>query len=266
MGRGKLFRFPGGKSQVTHLLLPHMKLVDSFGFTFFDAMVGGGSVTLAVARANKRLSLHINDLDVNMHAFWRIVAAGSDGDYTRLISRLNVRPSMELFNFLLEREPGDSIARAFRAMFFNRVSHITAIGKRPLGGWDQVKYSIDSRWNYESTMKHMLEARRLLWGRTSVSGTDFSLVLKKAASIPSFTYADPPYYKPGNELYHSTQWTHADHERLQRHLSGMDGWLLSYDDHPAIRKLYTGNNISTLPMQYSAGTKRKKQDELLIKP
>lgn len=251
---------------MTHLLLPHMQIEDRPGFTFFDVMTGGGSVSLAVARTYRHVSLHINDLDENMHAFWKVVAAGSDEDYTKLIKKLNVKPTMDLFNYMLEKEPGDIIDRAFRAMFFSRASHISAVGKRPLGGWTQVKGGIDSRWNYESTIKHILEARRLLMGRTTVTGNDFASVLTRSEKLDCFVYCDPPYYVPGNELYHTTQWEHADHVRLRRHLNRQKNWLLSYDDVPAVRKLYVDNDISTLPMKYSAGKRRKKVDELLIKP
>jgi DNA adenine methylase len=243
-----------------------MQIEDRPGFVFWDVMVGGGSVSLAVARAYPRARLCINDLDENIFSFWKVVAASSDADYTRLISKLNVQPTIELFNFMLAKEPQGVLDRAFRAIFFNRASHITAIGKRPLGGWDQVKYSIDSRWNYERTMRRMLEARRLLHGRTTVTGDDFDPVLVRAGKTDGFVFCDPPYYKPGNELYHSTQWTHKDHVRLCEHLNSMDGWLLCYDDHPSIRKLYEDKDIQTLPMKYSAGIKRKRVNELLIKP
>lgn len=246
-------------------LLSHMHIENSRDFTFFDVMVGGGSVALAVAKSFPHASLHINDLDANMCAFWSVVAAGTDADFTSLVRRLNVQPTLELFQFLLVKQPEGTIDRAFRAMFFNRASYITAIGKRPLGGKKQAKDTISSRWNYEQTVKHMLATRKLLHGRTTVSGEDFDSVLPLAKIVPGFVYCDPPYYKAGNELYHTTQWRHSDHVRLWQHLSSMDNWLLSYDDHPAVRNLYTGWNIGTIPMKYSAGGKRKKLDELLIK-
>ena len=80
----------------------------------------------------------------------------------------------------------------------------------------------------------------------------------------AFFYFDPPYVKAGPQLY-QVAFTQADHERLARLLRKESRpWLLSYDDHPLIHRLYGGwSRIAQVEVGCSInGCNRKK--ELLI--
>lgn len=80
----------------------------------------------------------------------------------------------------------------------------------------------------------------------------------------AFFYFDPPYVKAGPQLY-QVAFTQADHERLARLLRKESRpWLLSYDDHPLIHRLYGGwSCIAQVEVGCSInGCNRKK--ELLI--
>jgi DNA adenine methylase len=79
----------------------------------------------------------------------------------------------------------------------------------------------------------------------------------------SLLYMDPPYYQAGPECYkHSFRYT--DHVRLSELLrKTTHDWLLSYDDHPAIRSMYEGwADVATVEAPYTIA--RKKTTELLI--
>jgi DNA adenine methylase len=60
-------------------------------------------------------------------------------------------------------------------------------------------------------------------------------------------YCDPPYMmllgKAGRS-YYQCEFTEEDHRRLREVLGGVKGrFILSYDDHPAVRDLYRGFNV-----------------------
>jgi DNA adenine methylase len=79
----------------------------------------------------------------------------------------------------------------------------------------------------------------------------------------SFVYVDPPYYMQGKKLYRHS-YVDADHTALAKFIrSERYPWLLSYDDHPKIRELYSANQVQPVYLDYKVKSNRKAQ-ELVI--
>ena len=98
---------------------------------------------------------------------------------------------------------------------------------------------------------------------------DFSAVLNGATST-TFVYLDPPYFEKGGQLY-KFPMTDEDHARLAWALRGTPAhWVLSYDDHPRIRELYSWADFNDLFITYTnavhQGGKRPKNREVAITP
>lgn len=87
-------------------------------------------------------------------------------------------------------------------------------------------------------------------------------------------YCDPPYAmlleKKSGRSYYQCDFEEADHKRLRDMLRGISGkFILSYDDHPLIRKLYARFNVIEVEkvnysMNQRPGTKSRFRPELLI--
>ncbi|MCY4232876.1 MAG: DNA adenine methylase [Bacteroidetes bacterium] len=79
-----------------------------------------------------------------------------------------------------------------------------------------------------------------------------------------FLYLDPPYAN-GERLYGMNGDMHNgfDHEGLAELLRDRTGWILSYNDHPDIRKMYSGFDLLTPGWQYGMSS-NKASNELLI--
>lgn len=86
-------------------------------------------------------------------------------------------------------------------------------------------------------------------------------------------YCDPPYamlLDRSGRSYYQCDFQEADHERLRDVLKGISGkFILSYDDHPLIRKLYRRFRILEVEkvnysMNQRPGTKSRFRPELLI--
>ena len=258
-----LFRYPGGKVRYTKFILPTLYRYSGFS-TYVEPFVGGGSVALAMANRHPGVKLIINDLDTGIAAFWDLIANAPETEFQNLAHRIeNTRPTLAMFNEMLESKPLDRPNRAFRAFVLNRTS-FGGMGWRPLGGKNQTSDGkIDSRWGGANRVQELHEARTLQHGRTQVLNADFAKVIPLAHE-KALMFLDPPYYEAGNQLYNFT-WTDADHIRLRDALRGKSNWVMSYDDHPFVRDLYK-TLAYLMAVKYSVGKKRRQMNELLLFP
>ena len=258
-----MFRYPGGKVRYTGFILPTLYRYSGFS-VYVEPFVGGGSVALAMATRHSGVELIINDLDPGIAAFWDLIANANEPEFQSLLDRIqNTRPTVAMFNEMLESKPSDRPGRAFRTFFLNRTS-FGGMGWRPLGGKNQTSAGkIDSRWGGAKSVPEFDEARRLLHGRTQVLNADFTSVIP-LANQKALMFLDPQYYEAGNLLY-NFKWTDDDHIRLRDALRGRSNWVMSYDDHRFIRDLYA-TLAYLMAVKYSVGKKRKEMNELLLFP
>lgn len=72
----------------------------------------------------------------------------------------------------------------------------------------------------------------------------------------TFFYCDPPYYGLSDYTSQGSKpFSKEDHVRLKECLSKIQGrFLLSINDHPEIRKLYSGFNIKPVEVRYSVSS------------
>lgn len=99
-----------------------------------------------------------------------------------------------------------------------------------------------------------------------VERTDYLDCLKRYDRPHTFFYCDPPYL---DLTGYAADFGYNEHERLADRLKALKGkFLLSINDHPAIRKLYTGCTIRKITTRYSLSRNKKAaaktRGELLI--
>ena len=74
---------------------------------------------------------------------------------------------------------------------------------------------------------------------------------------------DPPYYNKGSSLYTSF-YRSSDHASLSSAIMELDRpWLVTYDDTPEIRRLYSSRDQYSFDVNYSVQVKRM-ATELLV--
>ena len=102
-----------------------------------------------------------------------------------------------------------------------------------------------------------------------IENRDFERLIRQYDRPESFFYCDPPYYDTEN-YYEDVGFQKSDHVRLAESLCGIEGkFLLSYNDCPEIRDLYSRpgiqiesvSRLSNIAQRYEAG---KQYPELLI--
>ena len=130
----------------------------------------------------------------------------------------------------------------------------------------QDRYTIDCRWSASRICMGIDQAHVAL-GRvpTLCTNSDFAELIEDE-STPSLLYLDPPYYVMGNDLY-QCGFSVADHERLAGLLKNTKHkWVLSYDDCPEIRTLYSWARIEVISASYSIAGATKKAELLITTP
>jgi DNA adenine methylase len=82
-------------------------------------------------------------------------------------------------------------------------------------------------------------------------------------SKESLIYLDPPYYEQGQRLYDNF-YTKDQHRDIAARIAKLKTpWLVSYDDAPAIRELYSQFKQTSCSLLYSAA-KSYKGSEVII--
>ena len=226
-----LIRYPGAKDAHMFLLnyLPtrgKMDLVEPFA--------GTSALTFALLESGRLSSAWINDIDPGIIDLWRQVRDCPD----MLVARVEAYvPSVDDFY-----EWQDDCSDGFRKLVMHQISFngLGAKAGSPIGGREQrSNYSVGCRWSSKNLTKKIRRCSALLRS-VSVKLTSNQWDDLEIPST-SFVYADPPYYGQGAGLYvHGT----IDHQRLSFFLrSRTRGWLLSYDDCPEIRNMYSFADI-----------------------
>lgn len=126
-----------------------------------------------------------------------------------------------------KREAGWVCLIADFPRFFNRTNRSGIISGGVIGGLEQNRnYKVGCRFNKVELIKKI---RKNL---------------------------DPPYYVRGPELYRN-HFTHSDHAKLAEAVANIDqSWMVTYDDTPEIRALYSDFTTYKHALNYSAWVKR----------
>lgn len=266
------FRYPGGKAFLTGFLSSIAQSVpDSGEVHYVEPFCGGAGAALGLLSQNAVQHIHLNDADPRVYSAWHAIIYEND----RFLSELSRRPvSIETWHecraIISDNPTGYSFDVGFATFFINRTSRAgIIIGSGPIGGYEQRgEWKIGARF-YPETIR-----KRLDWiGKNSekitlsnVDGLDF--LKKKAQELSSCStlyFVDPPYVKAGGRLYLDAM-TEQKHRDLSNFLKtdACKNWVLTYDDHPLVRELYEGREISSLNVNYSL-RKTRKELELLVR-
>lgn len=259
-------RYPGGKSRAIAQILAQIPLNMT---EYREPMVGGGSVFLAVKSAlgNHLQRYWINDLNYDLICFWR---AARDQN-SALIERINALKraypdGRALWHYLQTTESQqDDLARAARFFILNR---ITFSGVVDSGGYSQQAF--EHRFTDSAIERIRKLAPRL--ANVHITHGDYALLLETHGERV-FVFLDPPYWRASaSRLYGTDGILHTtfDHMRLAQCLRGCPHhWLLTYDDSPLIRHLFSFAHISTWQVQYGMNNvgraRAAKGNELFIK-
>jgi DNA adenine methylase len=249
-------RYPGGKSRAIEQI--HAHIPANFR-EYREPFVGGGSVFLSIkglfgAFAHKYV---INDLNSDLMAFWRWSRddVSTLADSVEAFHQSYAQDGRGLYEFLRdERNMRSDFDRAVRFFIMNR---ITFSGVMDAGGYSQ--QSFEQRFT-TSSIERLRALDRMLENVELLNGDYESLVMLPGEGV--FIFLDPPYYSATESRLYGVRGqlhTSFDHGRfadVMRQVSHK--WLITYDDSPYIRDLFSFANIVEWELQY--GMNNYKQD------
>lgn len=259
-------RYPGGKSKVINSILPYVPLNIS---EFREPFVGGGSVFLAIKSVFDKLinKYWINDINFDLYLFWKY-ARDDINDLVDSITKFkeDYKDGRNLYNYLKNK---DNVYSEFdKAVRFFIMNRITFSGIMDSGGYSQ--QSFEKRFTQSSIER--LKNISIYLSNVDVTCEDYEKVLLQNGE-KVFLFLDPPYYQAAkSKLYGIKGDIHRnfEHERFAHTLKKCEHkWLLTYDDCPEIRKLFSFADITELQVQYGMNNYKQKNaakgKELLIK-
>ncbi|NHM26931.1 DNA adenine methylase [Desulfofundulus sp. TPOSR] len=263
-------RYPGSKSSLTDYIAAIIEENLLSGCTIYEPYAGSAVVSLEMLQRGYAQNAVLVERDPLVYAFWRAVFSCGE-ELCEKIKELEVTietwDQFQRFRAIDDPAGHSILELGLAGLFYNRTNFSGIIGAGPIGGYSQSSnYRIDCRFNKARIIQQIRDLQHLK-NRVSVIFSDALEFMKKYEEEIengfSFVYIDPPYYTQGKRLYRY-YYDDYDHQRLAEYiLSKQFPWLLSYDDHPVIRKLYARAPLQPIYVDYSAKTSRR-GNELLI--
>lgn len=239
---------------------------------FAEPFCGGAGAAMNLLADGVVDQLALNDADVRVYSAWFAILNETERFIDRILAaRLDIDEWYEIANAAKSCDKSKySFELGFASFYLNRTTHSGIIERAgPIGGYNQTgKWKIDARFN-----KNRL-SDRVKWiasqsDRIVLSNSDaLGFIDRTRRSMNPeelFFFVDPPYVKAGGRLYLNGM-DEAKHIALSDLLSSgnVRHWLLTYDDDPLIRDLYSEHQISHISVNYSLKMKRKELEVMVV--
>jgi len=275
MYSNKLFtplRYPGGKARFASAVAALMNANGLNDGHYFEPYAGGAGLALTLLVDDVVTDIHINDADPAVRDFWLAATRHNK----KLIQMVESEPiSIDAWHHwrdvMLGKVSAGVVERGFATLFLNRTNRSGILKGGVIGGKSQSgTYKIDARFK-PSVISERLKLIGSRKKNIHVYGEDaFNLLLRCQDFLPenSLIYLDPPYYVKGQGLYRNF-YGPQDHlqiadllqsERFKHH------WLVSYDNAPEIRAMYSRSRSFEYALYYTAQKRYMGSEVMFVSP
>jgi len=262
-------RYPGGKTQLAPLVIEILRENELFYGSYIEPFAGGCGIAWKLLLNNYVSEIHINDIDPAIYALWACVLRRTD-DICELIEStpVTIDEWHRQKQIQLNRK-SKQLELGFSTLFLNRTNRSGIIKGGVIGGKAQAShYALDCRFNKSDLIRKIQRIAKYK-GQVTLTRMDAEdFILSRLPSLPinSLVNIDPPYYGKGRDLYCSF-YNHDDHANLARSIPDIrQRWMVTYDDTPEIRALYSKFRTRNFNLNYSAQVKRVGVELLVIDP
>jgi DNA adenine methylase len=237
-------RYPGGKSRAIDLIASISPQFDEFREPF----VGGGSLYVYFKQKYPTKRYWINDLYYPLFKFWEMTQRDVNGLIDQVWNwKDEYKTGKELYRYLLDNlDSFDDIKRAAAFFVFNR---ITFSGTTESGGYSEGSFK--GRFT-DSSIDRLRKLGKIVHN-TMITNLDYEKVVNTDGKNV-FIFLDPPYHSATKSaLYGKNGNLHKsfDHERFAETMKKCKHkWLITYDDSPFIRDLFSFANIKSWNLTY----------------
>lgn len=266
-------RYPGGKQILARVLGHLLRLNGREGGIYVEPYAGGAGAALSLLFGEYVKRIVINDADPRIYAFWDGILTKTD-KFLRLLRDvpLTVDEWKKQRRIYQSMRDNSTLRVGFATFYLNRCNRSGIINNAGLiGGLNQTgKWKIDARFN-RIDLARRIERIAEYRDRIDLHNADAVKFLKREFPKPTlvdraFVYLDPPYYGKGSQLY-LNHYTPDDHVEFAKFLSTTRfSWVMSYDNVPQIRKLYSSYRRVPFKLGYSARDWRVGRELLVLPP
>ena len=247
-------RYPGGKWRFA----PFFERLIALNFeqppVYIEPYAGGASLALSLLLSGKVSEVFLNDLDPAIHAFWHSILKQTD-NFIELLNKTPVTPPewRRQKKIYADGLAAGRLKLGFATFFLNRTNHSGILNGGMIGGKDQSgDWKVDARFN-RSELLSRIKRIAICRDRIHLSNRDAGdFVGDHRRSKGKLMYLDPPYYCAGQRLYLNA-YRPGDHAQVRdKVLKFRCNWVVSYDDVPEIRKLYTTQRSRRITLLHTA--------------
>ena len=259
-------RYPGGKGKFAPFVKDLMELNNLTG-DYLEPFAGGAGVALDLLFSNYCKNIHINDFDIAIFNFWKSLISETES-FLKLLhdTPVSIEEWYKQKNILANPNDYSSLQHGFSTFFLNRTNRSGILKGGVIGGKKQDStYTLDARFNKQDLAKRIDKIGQYA-DRIKVYNFDALELLNDVdALLPkdSLIYLDPPYYVKGQGLYRNF-YNHDDHIAIRKKLDSVQSkWIVSYDNCPAIREIYSNYRQDDYELNYSAYYKTKGSEVMI---
>ncbi|MFQ3597195.1 MAG: DNA adenine methylase, partial [Chloroherpetonaceae bacterium] len=237
-------RYPGGKSRAVNLIATLVPQFDEYREPF----LGGGSLFLYLKQKFPTKKFWVNDLHTPLFKFWLMCERDVDEVVKKIYEwRQAFEDGKTLHKFLTNNLSKFNDLETAAAFFI--INRMTFSGTSESGGYSEQAFR--GRFT-ESSIQRLKPFANVIKG-TLISNSDFEQVVAQEGKNV-FIFLDPPYYSATKSaLYGKNGNLHKrfDHVRFAETMKQCSHrWLITYDDSPYIRKLFSFANVCSWDLMY----------------
>lgn len=255
-------RYPGGKARIYPFVKELLHANNLIGYKYYEPFAGGSGLAFKLLEEGDVESIHINDIDMSVVAFWKSVLNHTEQLCDMILSTpVNIKTWHEQREIYHNQDYSKVLETGFAFLFLNRTSFSGIVhSSGPIGGKEQDgKWSIDARYNTDIMIEKVNKIANFKKDIfvSNIDAIDLLNYINCIDTSDKLVYLDPPYFKGGDKLY-CQFYDMEDHIRIADHLINDASycWFLTYDFHENSHKLYKSQKNMLLSMYHSANNKR----------
>lgn len=237
-------RYPGGKNKLS-AFIAKICIDNNINGHYVEPYSGGASVALFLLLEGFVKKITINDRDRSIYAFWHSVL-NKTNQLCELIE--NAELSIEEWHYHRKiqsnKKTSDLLELGFSTFYLNRTNRSGIINAGVMGGINQDgDYLMDCRFNKTELINRIRKIAKKkkqirLYKKDAIKLID--KIQNESQKENVVFYFDPPYYLKASTLY-MNHYEDKNHKKVSDKIKSIENikWIISYDNVPEIRKLYS---------------------------
>ena len=258
-------RYPGERDKLAGFIKMVFEQNYLLGGHYVEPYAGGAGIALNLLTHGYVSSIHLNDVNPAVYAFWHSVINQPEA-LCKAIHDVEI--TMEEWqrqkDILNSPENHSLLEVGFSTFFLYRINRLGILwrGKNQDGHW-----KFDARFNKVDLIRRIewIALHRSLIRLYNLDAADLIKTVLPTLPDETLIYFDPPYYVKG-------QWLHEDHYLHNAHVSIANlikehirhHWIVSCDDTPEINEMYKDYSTITCRINYSARDRYKSAEVMFF--